>query len=868
MAKKQDRLHELLKMSGPRIFDCTQANRLRLPLGGIGSGTISLDHNGLLVDWDIFGHRPNSPEVPPQMFAIRVAGKGREPMAKVLQRRSWHGQPECDVSYVQGMEIQAEYPLARFDFCDPDLPVSVSLEAFSPFIPLNSKDSGVPAVLFIYEVTNPQREAVEVSLVACLPNLVGYDGESDIDVEASPGFGGNVNALWRKGRTVGIDMTSQRTPRAHPTSGSMTLTCLSGANFWVLGMPYPPHALWKPFRQEGEVPVKEMTATEPSPKGKTFAGALISKFRLGPRQTRRVVFLLTWHFPNRQPEPSRRANIGRMYNNWFSNSRQVAEYVVANFRRLEEQTKLFHETLFDSTLPRWLLDLVAAPLAVLRSPSTEWMENGDFGIWEGSGLSHTTKGCCGINCTHVLNYAIAPALLFPDLERRTRELDARYLVDRETGAFLDKFYRGFPAEHSSPQTITIDSTPGFALKVYRDYLWTGDRKVLERMWKPLCRAMDFFVGRDRDGDGLPEMEKRRGWKDYAPNNTFYTTFDPMTMYGAASFVCSWWLAALRASEEMAAVLGDDQRRAQFRRLFEQGTKSFERKLWNGRYYDLCDPQATPEKRVGDYAHGLMTDQVIGQWYSHLLDLGRVHNRQRVARALRQIYKHNFTSGYDLFTGAYGKKQVIYSWPPGYLAKRDQGIKGEWLGHWETDGSYRTWSGAEMASAAHMIQEGLIAQGLEVARAIYDRYDGVRANPWSHYECGWYYSRTLSSWSLLLAAEGFHLDAPMGLLAMRPKIGADDFRGFVSTAEGWGSFSQQRTARSLEARISVKYGWISLKTLILEKQKADEGRPKVSATLGGRRVAASVEAQGRTLSITFSRKLRIRAGENLSVKIRW
>ena len=50
------------------------------------------------------------------------------------------------------------------DYTSPDIPVQIHAEAFSPSIPLDSKDSGLPVIIFNYTVTNPTTSTVEVPL--------------------------------------------------------------------------------------------------------------------------------------------------------------------------------------------------------------------------------------------------------------------------------------------------------------------------------------------------------------------------------------------------------------------------------------------------------------------------------------------------------------------------------------------------------------------------------------------------------------------------------------------------------------------------------------------------------------------------------
>ena len=59
------------------------------------------------------------------------------------------------LSRLESATFTGEYPLAHIDFDDSTLPVKVELDAFSPFIPHEPDDSGLPVAILRYRVTNP-----------------------------------------------------------------------------------------------------------------------------------------------------------------------------------------------------------------------------------------------------------------------------------------------------------------------------------------------------------------------------------------------------------------------------------------------------------------------------------------------------------------------------------------------------------------------------------------------------------------------------------------------------------------------------------------------------------------------------------------
>ena len=51
-----------------------------------------------------------------------------------------------------GVTFRGEYPIGKVTYAEKGFPVTVKLEAFSPFIPLNAKDSALPATAMSYTV--------------------------------------------------------------------------------------------------------------------------------------------------------------------------------------------------------------------------------------------------------------------------------------------------------------------------------------------------------------------------------------------------------------------------------------------------------------------------------------------------------------------------------------------------------------------------------------------------------------------------------------------------------------------------------------------------------------------------------------------
>ena len=153
---------ELYAKSPQRTFE-SGAKEAAFLLGGIGTGNVSIGARGEFRDWEIFNTPGKGNKLDYTFFSIYVRTKDGKPIAKVLESCL---QPPFSVASgvspgevaglprFEGSRMKGEYPFVRVDFSDGDIPLKVSLEAFTPFIPLNPEDSGIPSAILRYTVKN------------------------------------------------------------------------------------------------------------------------------------------------------------------------------------------------------------------------------------------------------------------------------------------------------------------------------------------------------------------------------------------------------------------------------------------------------------------------------------------------------------------------------------------------------------------------------------------------------------------------------------------------------------------------------------------------------------------------------------------
>ena len=777
-------------------------------LGGIGTGNFSIGSRGDLRDWEIFNRPAKGLKIPYSFFAIRCEdrdGRGAPPVSRILEGpvqppySSSHGFNTGSVAglpHMKASELMGEYPFVTVDFLDPQLPLAVSLEGFTPFIPLNAEDSGIPGAFLRYRVRNTSRSLLNVSVAGSLPNVVGFKGFDPFNnLLVHPG---GRNEFRAQQSLHGLFYSSASLQENSLEFGSMALLTTNGgltykeswlAGGWFDGI----QDFWDDFSRDGKLS-RASSVTAPGSairyqEDRPPVGSLCIAEQIGPGEERLFEFLIAWHFPNRVRGWRAPAGPGvpvavmkNYYATRFRDAWEVAVYLAGNAERLEDTSRKFHRALFESTLPDFVIDALASNITVIRSPTCFRLEDGTFVSWEGC---HDGDGCCDGSCTHVWNYAQTLAFLFPELERTMRRVEFNVETDADGRmAFRARRLFALPKWEMLPAT---DGQLGAVVRLYRDWKFSGDDVFLRSVWDRAASALDFaFEYWDGDGDCVLDMEQ-------------HTTYD-IEFYGPNSLTGSIFYAALKAGAEIAAHLGDAPRQARYEEALERGSSRMDALLWNGEYYvqRLDDVNAYRYQ----YGTGCLSDQLFGQLLAHVAGLGYVLPQEHVKTAIKSVYEHNFVE--DLRGHENAQRTYVLDGEAGLL-----------LCSWPRGGRPRlpfvysdeVWTGVEYQVAAHLIYEGFVEEGLRMVKAVRDRHDGFKRNPWNEVECGHHYVRSLASWALLPALSGYRYDLTRKRISFQPVVPGGQFSCFFSTGGAWGVYRETVDPRTGERawNVEVLYG---------------------------------------------------------------
>lgn len=784
--------------TGGEISYKGDASVAKFLLGGLGTGNISVGPRGELRDWEIFNWPGKGQFVPFSFFAIWTKEEGKEPVSRILESKicppfyKSHGFLNGELAGIPRFEeskMVGKQPFVYVDLKDSTVPVTVQMEAYTPFIPLNADDSGIPTAIIKYKVTNPTDKAVDVSVVGTMANVVGFDG---YDVFNNVKLVDEVQNEYREEYGVhGWYYTAKNLKETDMKYGSMSIVTTNKNHItkkkWLHGQ-WTDNAqdFWDDFSSDGKLDEEE----EIEAKGcdlldhydfsflnlKERISSISSYETIKPNETKEFEFIISWHFPNRPKgwieydadlEKYRQGGydtIKNYYATKFTDAWDVVKYVVGKKEYLESTSRAFENALFETSLPAYVIDAVASNIMSMKSHCCFRIEDGNFLGWEGI---RDYVGCGQGNVNHVWNYATAVAGLFPDLEITMRNVE--FNVELDDDGCMPFRARKCLGESRWDMIPACDGEFGSILRIYREWKYTGDDEFLKGIWDNMMKALEFSLKEwDEDGDGVIDGKQ-------------HVTYD-IEFYGPNTMTNTIYLGAIKGVAEMAEHLGKEEIAEKYRNLYKKAAPMIDDKLFNGEYYiqELEDVDAYRYQ----YGKGCLTDQLLGQFMAQAAGLGYVLPKEHVKKTLESIYKYNFKDCMENVpnvqrTYALNDEAglVLCSWPNGGRPRFPFAYCDE------------VWTGVEYTVACIMVKEGMIEEAYTIIRAIRDRYDGYKRCPWSETEAGHHYIRPMSSFTLLPTFAGYECDMVKKTMSFAPVINENDYKTFWINGKAWGTFHQ-------------------------------------------------------------------------------
>jgi uncharacterized protein (DUF608 family) len=540
-----------------------------MPLGGIGTGCLDLNTNGSLGLCSIFNSFTPPRELNCPLLWLTLdgrtsplttaAGVERSPANPCQQIHSWGHYPTSDLEY------------------ELDIPVSVGLRAWAPFLPGDAESSNTPAIFFDVSVRNLSNEK-QSGVLTC-----GFPGPSESEAGTC-----SRQEISQEKEFCGV--------RVDWDQGSYLLTVLDSA--WT------GHQLMSPSSSERQARVD-------------------ADFELAPGQERRIHFVLAWYVPRWAGSAAH--HFRHAYACRFKNVIEVLRFAVDRRSEWLQSTLNWQSQIYSlQQLPLWLREQLVNVLHTITKdsfwagdsiPPESWYRPlGLFGLTESP---RTTPHICNPSDW----YGILPMVFFfPDLVHSLLRLYVHFQLP--TGEIPIGVGEGADLLHPVHHMFQVMNSCVHIHLV--DRLWQRDWNpaILREFYPSVVKAMDFLSTWDRDYDGLPELEA-----DPIPGQ-FYGAWH---WYGVSVHVSGFWLAALAMVERMAAAIGDAATQHRCHLWGEKAKTALESKLWNGDSYLLYHDIKSQRK-----SDTILANQLAGQWCSHLHGQPGVFPSNNVRKALSRI----------------------------------------------------------------------------------------------------------------------------------------------------------------------------------------------------------------------------------------
>ena len=546
------------------------------------------------------------------------------------------------VNTASDIHYWGHYPVTDLEF-ETTAPISVSMRAWSPFIPGDAINSIIPGAIFEVRLRNTSRQHQKGKLV--------FDFFGPLRREA--GFG-PISRNVVEGKLNGIEVAGQWS--------SFVLGALNEGSVETGGSLGANGKAW------GQIP-----DGLPKVENDDLGGSIAVPFKLEAGESKTVRYVLAWHSPrwlgagylsakpndffskwvpavisygdeakNYLAEAPVGNTFTHMYEKYYPSALATAEYIATDYEKLIRRILSWQQAIYvDETLPVWLRESLVnnfyllaedALWAQAEKPLPEWVrcEDGLFGMIE------DPRSCPQIECIPCSFYGNWPLIwFFPETALSTLRGYKGYMFPEGAVPWcFGGITCGTPAIDFAMPTRgyqMVLNGPCYVDMVSRYWLRTGDRDFLNEFYPSVKKNVQYTVNLRPEypiGDRIISMPTDNVGTEW------FEAPDP-DWAGMVTHIGGIHLAQLKMAERMADEVGDKDFAEQCRQWYAAGSKSLEENMWRGLYYgNFLEPETG---KRNDLVFGYQLD---GEWMARLHGLPGVFRSDRVSTTLATIRRFN------------------------------------------------------------------------------------------------------------------------------------------------------------------------------------------------------------------------------------
>ena len=561
-----------------------------IPLGGFGCGKLEICENGLFTAFT--GNNNQDSPIYRMPGSFMAMGSGKE--IRILQSDPM-GLPYKTVSSI---EADPEFPFARLHYSDPSLPVTASLEAFSPHIPGNAADSALPCIFFDVTLKNISNASADCLFCFSWENIINVGGSMSVTNKSDRVFPlcfhtWNGSFVWsdRRKNSCVRDKDSlvfeAKNDCGNPMSfGKHMLYCSDESAEALTDRSILPddEARFADYLS-GSVAAPAISCDS-----EFRAGAWIVRRRLSSGEACTVRFILAWYMPTLTDAEGTDHSV--WYTNRFANVYEVMRYAAENHDRLYRETAEFNALISRASLPDWFKRRLLDNRFVVSTCS--WYDKaGNFSINEApTGMG----GCLGTLDQRTASQCYYTAF-FPALDKL--ELDLFRRAQAEDGMCAHEIGFAGIKLWARPFSKWPDLVAAYIIQVYHHYQRTGDKEMLLLHWPHIKKAVEWTLTLDDTGCGIPFICPGRG-----------TTYDNQFWEGINAFIATMQIASYRLGSVCAALSGEKDIADKWEKMAEKAHSERMSRLWDEKrnyFFNAYNP------KNGNLDQSCFIAALAGEW---------------------------------------------------------------------------------------------------------------------------------------------------------------------------------------------------------------------------------------------------------------
>ena len=616
-----------------------------MPLGGLDTGGVDIESNGLLGYSTIFNHLI-SPRLllnlpflglhsGGQTYVLATDTKGKQD----TPRQAMHPLtfPHTDytpifediglegVRLADALDYWGHYPILDLAYSTA-APVTVSVRAWSPLIPGDAVTSMLPGAVFDFVLHNPGAGRETGALAFSWPGFeTAPDGAARVERKS---ISGELNGLTVSGGQPG-------------DAWEMAYTLAAvGAPVRVGG----------PLNKDGAAWNALGSALPAAGAGETGA-TLALDFDLAPGEERRVRIVFTWHAPHWRaggsPKHTETHQYTHMYAKHYVSSGATALTLARTGDALLRRVIAWQEAIYaDPQVPGWLADGLVNILYLIPETSIWGQATGDlsqlFTAADGLyAMNECPRGCPQFECIPCSFYGNIPVVyFFPEAALSTLRGYKAYQFEDGSPPWIFGGMTAREPAHAQPYDIgtpdkgyqTVLNGACYVIMADRYYRVTGDRAMLAEFWDSLKRTNDFSMNlRPAYGDAQIMAMPTPGTDTGFLGDTEWFEAPEPGWKGYVTHAGGVRMAQVTIMRKLADEMGDADYAARCDVWLQAGAAALEEHLWNGRsYLNFNEPETNTKSEL------IFGYQLDGQWITRFHGVPDAFPPERVATTLETL----------------------------------------------------------------------------------------------------------------------------------------------------------------------------------------------------------------------------------------